>query len=42
MIEKTLECIRDISDEMGPGGIIEHIEQIVEILELLLDKNALC
>lgn len=42
VIEKTLECIRDISDEMGPGGVLEHIESIVQTLETLLDKNMFC
>jgi len=29
VIEKTLECVRDIADEMGPAGIVEHIEMII-------------
>lgn len=42
MIEKVLECIRDIADEMGPAGVMDHIEMIVTSLETLLDKDALC
>lgn len=37
-----LECIRDVSDLMGPAGVVEHLEQIVTTLETLLDKNAFC
>ena len=33
VVEKTLECIRDLSDEMGPGSIEEHLEWIVVSLE---------
>lgn len=42
VIEKTLECVRDIADEMGPGGVMENIELIVSTLETLLDKEAFC
>ena len=42
VIEKVLECIRDISDEMGPAGVADHIEMIITTLETLLDKDALC
>jgi len=42
VIEKTLECIRDLADEMGPDSIEEHLEWIVVSLEQLLDKTAPC
>lgn len=42
VIEKVLECIRDLSDEMGPAGVMDHIDLIVGHLEKLLDKDALC
>ena len=42
VIEKVLECIRDLCDEMGPGAICDHIEWIVSFIETLLDKTALC
>ena len=42
VIEKTLECVRDIADEMGPGGVMENIELIITTLETLLDKEAFC
>ena len=42
VVEKVLECIRDIADEMGPAGIIDHIELIITSLENLLDKDAAC
>jgi len=42
VIEKVLECIRDIADEMGPAGVMEHIEFIITSLETLLDKDAVC
>lgn len=37
-----LECIRDISDEMGPAGVMDHIEMIIVTLEKLLDKETIC
>ena len=42
MIEKVLECIRDIADEMGPGGIVTNLPLIMAAIENLLDKNARC
>lgn len=42
VIEKVLECIRDIADEMGPAGVMGHIEMIITSLEALLDKNTPC
>ena len=42
VIEKVLECIRDIAEDMGPAGIFNHIEMIMEACEELLDKEAMC
>ena len=42
VIEKVLECIRDIADEMGPAGVITNIEMIVRTLEDLLNKECHC
>ena len=42
VVEKTLECIRDLAEEMGPGAIEDHIEWIVVSIEQLLDKTAPC
>lgn len=37
-----LECIRDVSDLMGPAGVVEHLVMIVTALGTLLDKDAFC
>ena len=42
MIEKVLECIRDIAEDMGPAAIFNHIDMIMEACEELLDKEAMC
>jgi Importin repeat 6 len=42
VIEKTLECIRDLCEELGPGSIINQVDRIVEIVNDLLDKKAFC
>lgn len=42
VVEKVLECVRDIADEMGPAGVVDHLEMIVSNLESLLDKDAAC
>ena len=42
VVEKVLECIRDMADEMGPDAVIDHIDWIVDLIEQLLDKTALC
>lgn len=42
VIEKTIECIRDMCEEMGPGAIVNQIERIVNVILLLLDKKAFC
>ena len=33
VVEKVLECIRDLADEMGPGALEDHIEWIVVFIE---------
>ena len=42
VIEKVLECVRDMADEMGPASLEDHMEWIVGCLEQLLDKTAPC
>ena len=42
VIEKVLECVRDMADEMGPASLEDHMEWIVGFLEMLLDKTAPC
>lgn len=42
VIEKTLECIRDVCEELGPGAIVNQIDKIVNFVNLLLDKKAFC
>jgi hypothetical protein len=29
VIEKVLECVRDLCDEMGPSGIEKHLDLIL-------------
>ena len=42
VIEKVLECVRDLCDEMGPASIVDHLEWIIVFVEQLLDKTATC
>lgn len=42
VIEKVLECIRDIADMIGPAGVISNIGMIMTSLENLLNKEAHC
>ena len=42
VIEKVLECVRDMAEEMGPASLEDHMEWIVGCLEQLLDKTAPC
>lgn len=42
VIEKTLECMRELSEELGPGAIVNQIDKTVEIINLLLEKKAFC
>lgn len=42
VIEKTLECMREMCEVFGPGAIVSHSEKFVEIILLLLDKKAFC
>ena len=42
VIEKTLECFREMCEVFGPGAIEKHSDKIVEVILLLLDKKAHC
>lgn len=42
VVEKVLECIRDIAEEFGPSGIEAHINLIMASVDQLLDKAARC
>ncbi len=42
VIEKTLECIRDMCEQLGPGAVINQVDKIVTFVNLLLDKKAFC
>lgn len=42
VIEKVLECIRDMAEEMGPASISDHMDWIITTIESLLDKTATC
>lgn len=42
VIEKVLECIRDLADEFGPSGIEDNIDLIMGSLDQLLEKSARC
>lgn len=33
VIEKVLECIRDITDEFGPSGIESHLQVIMASID---------
>lgn len=42
VIEKTLECLREMCEVFGPAAIANHTDKIVQILLALLDKKAYC
>lgn len=42
VIEKTLECIREMCEVFGPSAVVGHADKLVEILLALLDKKAFC
>ena len=42
VIEKTLECFREMCEVFGPGAVEKHSDRIVETILLLLDKKAFC
>ena len=42
VIEKTLECIREMCEELGPGSIVNQVNNLNNMVLLLLDKQAFC
>ena len=42
VVEKVLECIKDLVNEAGPASVEGHMEWITASLEQLLDNKALC
>jgi importin-4 len=42
VIEKTLECVREMCEVFGPGAIVNHSDKLVETILMLLDKKAYC
>lgn len=42
VIEKVLECVRDLADELGPSGIEQNLELVMASVDQLLDKGARC
>ena len=42
VVEKVIECVRDMTNEMGPACLEDHMDWIVGFLEQLLDKTAPC
>jgi len=43
VVEKALECLRDIADEMGPGAFTEvRLKIVFDALYELLTKKAFC
>ena len=42
VVEKVIECVRDMANEMGPASLEDHMDWIVGFLEQLLDKTAPC
>ena len=42
VVEKVMECVRDLAEEMGPASIADHMDWIVMTVESLLDKTSAC
>ena len=42
VIEKVLECLRDLAELMGPSAIANQMDKIVEVINLLLNKKTEC
>lgn len=42
IVEKALECIRDLLEEIGPASIESHIDWLINTIESLLDKTSFC
>ena len=42
MIEKALECLRDLCEELGPDAVEKHLDAVIHHLTLLLEKQAYC
>lgn len=42
VIEKTLECIREMCEELGPGCVSNQLDNLHNMVILLLDKKAFC
>lgn len=42
VIEKVLECVRDLADEFGPAGIEHNVQMIMVSVDQLLSKEAKC
>ena len=42
VIERTLDCIREMCEVLGAGAIVNKLEDLVKVLLQLLDKKAFC
>jgi hypothetical protein len=42
VIEKTLECIREMGEDLGPGSIVNNLDNILKYVVMLLEKRAFC
>ena len=42
VVEKVIECVRDMANVMGPASVEDHMDWIVGFLEQLLEKKAPC
>lgn len=42
VIEKTLECVREMCEELGPGSIQNQLENLTNYILQFLDKRAFC
>jgi hypothetical protein len=42
VIEKTLECLREMCEVFGPSAIANHSDKLVEVMLTLLDKRTRC
>lgn len=42
VVEKVLECVKDLADELGPSGIEQNLELVMASVDQLLEKGARC
>lgn len=42
VIEKTLECVREMCEELGPGAIVNQVDNISKYIIVFLEKKGFC